>query len=137
MAPKNPCQGKHREFGNFAKTQGKHREFGCSSCKFPDSKSKRYFGICCENFQICIKKICFFPPSWITLPCQFCVCNSHKSHKFTQGKFAAGLGKKKGKSQGTKGRWKNLTSGSPGQPENPTGQPKSRSQLPSQYPSRA
>ena len=22
MAPKNPCQGKHREFGNFAKTQG-------------------------------------------------------------------------------------------------------------------
>ena len=23
---KNPCQGKHREFGNFAKTQGKHRE---------------------------------------------------------------------------------------------------------------
>ena len=20
--PKNPCQGKHREFGNFAKTQG-------------------------------------------------------------------------------------------------------------------
>ena len=27
MAKKNPCQGKHREFGNFAKTQGKHREF--------------------------------------------------------------------------------------------------------------
>ena len=24
---KNPCQGKHREFGNFVKTQGKHREF--------------------------------------------------------------------------------------------------------------
>ena len=22
MAKKNPCQGKHREFGNFAKTQG-------------------------------------------------------------------------------------------------------------------
>ena len=22
MAQKNPCQGKHREFGNFAKTQG-------------------------------------------------------------------------------------------------------------------
>ena len=22
MAPKNPCQGKHKEFGNFAKTQG-------------------------------------------------------------------------------------------------------------------
>ena len=28
MAEKNPCQGKHREFGNLAKTQGKHREFG-------------------------------------------------------------------------------------------------------------
>ena len=25
---KNPCQGKHREIGNIAKTQGKHREFG-------------------------------------------------------------------------------------------------------------
>ena len=22
MAKRNPCQGKHREFGNFAKTQG-------------------------------------------------------------------------------------------------------------------
>ena len=28
MAQKNPCQGKHREFGNLTKTQGKHREFG-------------------------------------------------------------------------------------------------------------
>ena len=27
MAKKNPCQGKHREFGNFVKTQGKHRDF--------------------------------------------------------------------------------------------------------------
>ena len=27
MAQKNPCQGKHREFGNFVKTQGKRREF--------------------------------------------------------------------------------------------------------------
>ena len=24
---KNPCQGKHREFGNFIKTQGKYRAF--------------------------------------------------------------------------------------------------------------
>ena len=24
---KNPCQGKHREFGNVVKTQGKNREF--------------------------------------------------------------------------------------------------------------
>ena len=28
MTKKNPCQGKHREFGNFAKTQFKHKEFG-------------------------------------------------------------------------------------------------------------
>ena len=28
MAKEIPCQGKHREFGNFAKTLGKHREFG-------------------------------------------------------------------------------------------------------------
>ena len=26
IVKKNLCQGKHREFGNFAKTQGKHRE---------------------------------------------------------------------------------------------------------------
>ena len=25
--PKIPCQGKHRELGNFAKTRGKHKEF--------------------------------------------------------------------------------------------------------------
>ena len=25
---KNPCQGKHRGFGNFVKTQGKHGELG-------------------------------------------------------------------------------------------------------------
>ena len=25
---RNPCQEKHRAFGNFAKTQGKRREFG-------------------------------------------------------------------------------------------------------------
>ena len=27
----------------------------CSSCKFPDSKSKRYFAICRENSQICFE----------------------------------------------------------------------------------
>ena len=43
MAKIIPCQGKHREFGNFAKTQG--ISF-CSSCKFPDSKGKRCFNIC-------------------------------------------------------------------------------------------
>ena len=28
MKKKIPCQGKHREFGNFAKTQGNHILFG-------------------------------------------------------------------------------------------------------------
>ena len=60
MAKKYPCQGKHREFGNFVKTQGKNREFGLntgnfvsSSCKCSDSKSKAY----CYS---CHKKILFF-----------------------------------------------------------------------------
>ena len=55
IATTKPCQGKHWEFGNVAKTQGKHREFGFLSCKFPDSKGKRYFKICCENLQIVLK----------------------------------------------------------------------------------
>ena len=61
MAKIIPCQGKHREFGNFVKTQGilsKHREntgnFVSSSCKCPDSRSKGYCDSCC-------KKIHFFP----------------------------------------------------------------------------
>ena len=61
MEKKNPCQGKHREFGNFVKAQGilsKHREntgnFISSSCKCSDSKSKGY----CDS---CRKKILFFP----------------------------------------------------------------------------
>ena len=60
MAKKNPCQGKHREFGNFVKTQGKHREFCLNtgnfvslSCKCSDSKSKGY----CDS---CRKKIHYF-----------------------------------------------------------------------------
>ena len=46
---KNPCLGKHREFGNVGKTQGilsKHREntenFVSSSCKCSDFKRKGY-----------------------------------------------------------------------------------------------
>ena len=81
MANKIPCQGKHREFRNFAKTQGKHREFVCSSCKFADFKGKRYCDICSENFH-------FFPRSWIGLPSQFCLCIWHKLCKLAQGKFA-------------------------------------------------
>ena len=50
--PQKNLSGKHREFGNFAKTHGKQREFGCcSSCKFPDSKGKMYIDICGDNFS--------------------------------------------------------------------------------------
>ena len=93
MAKIIPCQGKHREFENFVKTQGilsKHREktgnFVSSSCKCSDSKSKGYCDSCC-------KKIHFFPRSWIGLPSQFCVCNTHKLCKLAQGKLAVGQGK--------------------------------------------
>ena len=61
MAKKIPCQGKHREFGNFVKTQGilsKHREntgnFVSSNCKCSYSKCKGY----CDS---CLKKSIFFP----------------------------------------------------------------------------
>ena len=37
-------------------------------------------------------KILFFPPrSWIGLPSQFCVCDSHKLCKLAQGKFEVRL----------------------------------------------
>ena len=35
----------------------------------------------------------FFSRSWIGLPSEFCVCNSHKLCKLVQGKFAVGQGK--------------------------------------------
>ena len=68
---------------NTRKTQGilsKHRENTgnciCSSGKCSDSKSK---GHC----DVCLKKKFS----------QFCVCNSHKLCKLTQGKFAVRQGK--------------------------------------------
>ena len=54
--------------------------------KFPDSKGKIYFDLCCENF---FKKC----PRWTSQPEQFCVSNSHKSRKLAQGKCAVGQGK--------------------------------------------
>ena len=87
---------KHREFclntGNL-EILSKHREFCLntgnfvsSSCKCSDSKSKGY----CDS---CRKKVHFFSRSWIGLPSQFCVCNTHKLCKVAQGKFAVGQGK--------------------------------------------
>ena len=59
----------------------------CSSYRFPDSKGKQYFDICRENSQSFVEAG------------QFCVCNSHKSRKSEQGKFAVRQGEK-GKTQG-------------------------------------
>ena len=65
----------------------KHREHTgklvCSSCNFLDSK--RYFDICREN-----------PPNFVKLDKSVFVCNSHKSRKLAQGKFAVRR-KKQGK----------------------------------------
>ena len=94
---KNSLSGKTQGIWKFCqntdKTQGilsKHREntenFVSSSCKCSDSKSKGY----CDS---CRKKVHFFPRSWIGLPSQFFVCNSHKLLKWAQGKFAVRQGK--------------------------------------------
>ena len=50
------------------------------------------------QLALLIKKSCgdfwvFFSRSWIGLPSEFCVCNSHKLCKLVQGKFAVGQGK--------------------------------------------
>ena len=81
---KLPCHGKHREFGNFAKTQG--ILICCSNYNFPDFKGKGYCDSCHENFN-------FFSRRWIGLPSQFCVCNWHKLCKLAQGKLGVRQGK--------------------------------------------
>ena len=69
---KNPC---YANTGNLEILPNHRKNTGnsvCSSCKFPDSKGKRYFDICSENSEI------------------------HKSRKLAQGKFAVRHGKKQG-----------------------------------------
>ena len=77
---KKSLSGKTHGIWKFCQNTG---NLVCSSCEFPDSKGKRYFDICRENFQVFLR-------SWISLLSQFCVCNSHKSRKLAQGKFAVG-----------------------------------------------
>ena len=94
---KNSQSGKTQGILHFIKTQGKHgilskhREnignFVSSSCKCSDSKSKGYCDSCRK------KKNHFFSRSWIGLPSQFCVCNTHKLCKLAQGEFAVRQGK--------------------------------------------
>ena len=84
MAKTNPCQGKHREFGNFAKTQGIWFAQVVNSLILK-VKDISKFATIILNF--------FF--SLISLPSEFCVCKSHKLHKLAQGKLAVGQGKRR------------------------------------------
>ena len=61
--------------------------FACSSCRFPGSEDKEFYDISREDFLLFFK-------SWI---CQFCVYNSHKTHKSAQGKYLVGPEKKQEK----------------------------------------
>ena len=80
MAKNIPCQEKHREFGKFAKTQG---------IWFAQVVNSRILKV--EDISIFAVEI---PNIFLS---QFGVCNSHKSRKLVQGKFADRLGKKQGK----------------------------------------
>ena len=46
---KHSLTGKTQEIWKFCQNT---RKLVCSSCKFPDSKGKRYLNICCKSFQI-------------------------------------------------------------------------------------
>ena len=80
MAKKVPCQGKHREFGNFAKTQG------------------IWFALVVNSLILKVKDISKFaakisPQKKKLDKSAKSVCNSHKSRKLAQGKFAVRKGK--------------------------------------------
>ena len=78
-------QGKHRKFGNFAKT-GKTQGIW-----FAQVVSSLILKV--KDISIFAATIPNFFKSWICLPSQFGVCNSHKSCKLAQGKFAVRQGK--------------------------------------------
>ena len=82
MAPKNPCQGKHRELGNFAKTQ-----------EILFAQVVNFLTLLVKDIVIFAQKFTFFSKGWLGLPSQFCVSNIHKLRQFAQGKFAVEQGK--------------------------------------------
>ena len=71
---KNPVREKTGNLEMLPKDRKNTKNLVCSSCKFPDSQGKGYFKICRKDFQF------LGEVRWISLPSQFCVCNSHKSH---------------------------------------------------------
>ena len=108
--PKNSLSGKTQGIGkfcqntgNFVKTQGilsKHREFCQNTGNFVKTQgillAQVVNALILKVKDIAVfaaKKNHFFPRSWIGLPSQFCVCNSHNLWKLAQGKFAVGQGK--------------------------------------------
>ena len=97
MARKIPCQGKHREFGNFIKTRGKLREFCLNTGKTQGILLAQVVNVLILKVKdiaiVAGGKNPFFPRSWIGLPNQFCVCNTQKLCKLAQGKFAVEQGK--------------------------------------------
>ena len=70
------------EFGNFAKTQG-----------ILFAQVENFLILQVKDIVIFAAKISIFSRSWIGLPSQFCVCNSHKLCKLAQGRFVVGQGK--------------------------------------------
>ena len=75
MAKRNSLSVKTQGIWKFCQNTG---NFVYSSCKFPYSKGKRYFGFCREYFY-------YFFSSWISLPSQFCVSHCYKSRRLPQG----------------------------------------------------
>ena len=80
MAKEIPCQGKHREFGNFVKTQGKHHESCLNTGQTQGILLAQVVNVLILKVKdiaiVAAKKIIFFPRSWIGLLSQFCVCNT-------------------------------------------------------------
>ena len=93
MAKKNPCQGKHREFGQFVTTQGKHREFCLNTGKTQGILLAQVVNVLILKVKDIAIVAANFSRTLIGLPSQFCVCNTHKLCKLAQGKFAVGQGK--------------------------------------------
>ena len=77
------CQGKNREFGNFAKTQG------ILFARVVNSLIQKV-----KDISIFAVKISMFSKSQVS----FVYVTVKKSHKLAQGKFA--IGQKTGKTQG-------------------------------------
>ena len=85
IAQRIPCQGKHREFENCQNTGKTQGIWFAQVVKSLILKVKDILKI---GAKISQKNLCLK-----SLPIQFCVCNSHKSRKLAQGKFAVGQGK--------------------------------------------